>query len=286
MTNDPGDSPGSSAPEPLSEVPPKWSLVSATIGSIISVLTILTGLVRLADLGKHPSSLIAAVLAFVAGAVVMPPVTRALRAKLALLRPWSAPPIVYIALMFTGTAIGHQDDPAAKGVSPPQQVAPSTPAAPASTAPAASPSEAAASVAPPSLWVYDTSNDKMRGTTTNVAFVESTDHPEFAFPYAGGSTVGLMLRKAGKGEDVMMTVDKGQFICNPLDGAIPVKFDDSPIQQFQCANSSDGNTSRVFLVPAKRFITQVRKARRVIAEPEFFQAGTHQITFMTDGLKW
>lgn len=138
----------------------------------------------------------------------------------------------------------------------------------------------------PARWGYDATPDAMRGTVTRRAWVASEDHPQFEFPYAGGSTLTLILQNRGGRDDIVLSVDKGQFLCSPYRGQVSVKFDRGPVQKFGCLQPSDGRSNAIFIVPARRFISQLRGAGRVTVEAEFFQAGRRQVTFQTNGLRW
>ena len=137
-----------------------------------------------------------------------------------------------------------------------------------------------------SNWHYHVTPDEMRGTTIKSAFLAADNELQFDFPYAGGSTVTIMLRDTAGHDDVALVLDKGQFVCNPFGGTVPAKFDDGPIEKFACNSTSDGSSTVMFLHPPSRFISRLRSSRRLIIEPEFFQAGTLQVTFNITGLKW
>ena len=173
----------------------------------------------------------------------------------------------------------------ARAADAPSTAPPPLKAAPTITEPSGPPATAPPTA--PSPWAYDDRHDAMRGTTMRLAWVASDTHPTFDFPYAGGSTLTLQLRHRGASDDVMLFLDRGQFICQPFgEGHVSVKFDDGPVQRFGCGEASDGRATVIFLMPAGRFISQLRKAHRVIIEAEFYQSGSHQITFQTAGLKW
>jgi hypothetical protein len=68
------------------------------------------------------------------------------------------------------------------------------------------------------------------------ASLESDKQLSFGFPYNGGSTGKLTLRISPKyGRDVILEIEKGQFLCSSFDRcAVHVKFDKRPIEPYSC----------------------------------------------------
>lgn len=138
-----------------------------------------------------------------------------------------------------------------------------------------------------SKWEYSEDRDQMRGTVTRYNNLYSENQLDFAFPYSGGSQASIQVReKAGK-LAVMLIVDKGQFICNPfLKSTLAVKFDNKPVQHFDCRTAADGSANIIFVLPAKQFLNALKKSHHVIVEANFFQEGPRQMEFMSAGLDW
>jgi hypothetical protein len=97
----------------------------------------------------------------------------------------------------------------------------------------------------------------------------------------------LWVRKRGGSLDAAFEVEKGQILCNSFsESVVSIKFDDGPVQKFRCTDASDGSNNVAFLLPAGRFLSEVKKSKRTIVEAEFFQQGRQQFTFDTAGLAW
>jgi hypothetical protein len=127
----------------------------------------------------------------------------------------------------------------------------------------------------------------MRGETTDYAEVTSDNELDFAFPYAGGSSGILMLRRRSRLTDVMLKIDKGQFICNPITGArIEARFDEGPIRRLRCSEPRDGSANLLFLAPEAALVAELRAAHRLTIEAEFYREGSQQLNFTVEGLKW
>jgi TonB family protein len=154
-----------------------------------------------------------------------------------------------------------------------------TPSAPARPAAKAS--------APRSLskWKYETSHDKMRGTTTRYARLESQTVLRFGFPYGPGRPTLMLRETPSDGLNVMILVH-GQFLCNSYSGeSVAVKFDTGPIEEFGCSEPTTG-TGVLFIEDEDRFLSGLQKAKHIIVEPQFFEYGKQQVEFDVSGLNW
>lgn len=137
-----------------------------------------------------------------------------------------------------------------------------------------------------SKWEYSNDTDQMRGTTSAQASVTSDNTVDLQFPY-GEVSGQLWLRKRGGSLDAAFEVEKGQILCQSFeDSYVSIKFDNGSVQKFRCTDASDGSNNVAFLLPAGRFLSEVKKSKQTIVEAEFFQQGRQQFTFDTAGLSW
>lgn len=137
-------------------------------------------------------------------------------------------------------------------------------------------------------WEYDTSQDKMRGTTTKFAFLESRNLVSLDFPYQPGTKMTIMLRRklSSKNDEVILRVDKGQVPCH-FDGcSVAVKFGDGKVQTFYGNGPESHSSDMIFLSSSASFIKSIKAGKPLIIEVKFFQAGPKQFEFDTVGLKW
>jgi hypothetical protein len=128
----------------------------------------------------------------------------------------------------------------------------------------------------------------MRGSTDSYATLESVNGLGFGFPYNRGKSWGgiRLQRTAGSGVRALLTITQGQFVCGVDGCSVPVKFDEGPIEALWCSGTADGDTTALFVGDPKQFISRIRRAHRVIVEPQFFQEGSRQLEFMPRGLVW
>jgi hypothetical protein len=135
-------------------------------------------------------------------------------------------------------------------------------------------------------WVYADGRDPMRGTIRS-ANIASANKLEFAFPYDGGATATLSLRKIGGDLNVMIRVDKGQFICYGMGNTeVRAKFDGREIEDYTCGRAADGSSNVLFIRSESSFLASLKKAKTLIVEATFYQAGARQMTFHVEGLNW
>ncbi len=136
-------------------------------------------------------------------------------------------------------------------------------------------------------WVYKTDTDKMTSKVNHHAILIATNKLDFEAPYDGGSTASIVIRQKGKGSDVLLVVDKGQFNCEITDGCkVNIRFDNNQPISFQASEPSDGSSTILFISPEKKFIANVKKAKKMIVQAEFYQSGLRTMEFNVDGLKW
>ena len=136
-------------------------------------------------------------------------------------------------------------------------------------------------------WEYNSDTDKMRGTTTNFADNPSLNSANFQFPYNGESHLHILLRHSSDGNDVIFTIDKGQFHCKYDGCEISVKFDNEPIKSYSVGEADSGKTDVLFLSTGEAaFINKLKKSKKVMIEAPFFNEGRQQFEFNTIGLDW
>lgn len=132
---------------------------------------------------------------------------------------------------------------------------------------------------PPTQWIYDLHNDQMGGRV-GTASVQSSNRFEFDFPYQGAQHATLTTARRSQGDrlDVIVRIERGQFMCS-LDCAVTVRFDDGKPQRWGAVGPADHSTEVIFLGSESRFLSQLKRARVVRIQASFFQEGSHVLTF-------
>jgi hypothetical protein len=136
-------------------------------------------------------------------------------------------------------------------------------------------------------WQYENLEDKM-GESSKIASVEANEKVNFDFPYNGGSTATLMIRKKGKdNSSVMLTLTKCQFNGTSLDDInVRIKFDNEQPKTYSAGLPSDGSSDLIFIHGGNKLLEKIKSSKKIIIEAEFYNEGNRQIEFNTEGLNW
>lgn len=135
-------------------------------------------------------------------------------------------------------------------------------------------------------WQFKSTSDPMGRGTRHEATVTSSNSVNFPFPYAGTQRALLVLR-SGPGHDdldVVLFLQRAQFLCQLDDCRAAVRFDDADAVDVRAVGSSSHAMNVIFLRDEANFIEQARAAKRVKIEAEFYQFGRFVFDFPVSGL--
>jgi len=123
-------------------------------------------------------------------------------------------------------------------------------------------------------WSYESETDRMTGRVVKAATINSTNVVNFDFPYQGVQRGRLELRLHPRyGRNVILDIDKGQFLCR-IDGCtVSIRFDEAKPQTFSAAEPADHSTTALFIRDYGRFLSQVRRAKKIAIEQSSFSRG-------------
>lgn len=135
---------------------------------------------------------------------------------------------------------------------------------------------------PSKNWIYDSSEDQMRGQKSFYAGNESTNSVDLEFPY-NNSTMSILFRE-DKEFDILLKV-KGQFHCNSYSETcyVNIKADDKPIKKFTYVESDSGNSNTVFIKNSKELYDLIKISNKLIIEAPLFRGGRVQYNFDVAG---
>ena len=189
-------------------------------------------------------------------------------------------------LLFTAASImlSHCDPPAPK--------VPATLPAP---QPTQSPTEAQQSQPAPDknetlrslglAWNYSDSQDDMGKGNIRQAYVNSSNTFEFNFPYQRPQRATLQLRKHPRfGKDVILSIERGQFMCGANGCTVQVRFDDGNVQTDSATEPADHSSTALFIRGYDRFVTAAHQSKAVAIEAQFFREGNRVLQFNTSEL--
>lgn len=129
-------------------------------------------------------------------------------------------------------------------------------------------------------WIYEETR------TGYKAFTVSPTALNFPFPYDGGSTATLTLRRRSGETHVYIEVSKGQFNRSFQGGAARVRFDNRPAVSYPLVAAANGRANILFFANEQSLIGQLRKARTLVVTVEFAGQDTRDIRFGTANLQW
>jgi|SRR5687767_12830252 len=136
-------------------------------------------------------------------------------------------------------------------------------------------------------WRYEEQDDKMAGGKVKRAIATSLNEVNFGFPYQGKQRATLLLRVHPRyGKDVVLFMEKGQFLCRHDGCNVAVKFGDGKPQSFSASPPDDHSTTVLFIRGHDRFVAGAKKVTKVLIEAQFYQQGSHVFEFEVGGLKW
>ena len=141
-------------------------------------------------------------------------------------------------------------------------------------------------VIPSSKWLYSDEEDKMTSKKKYYAQLIANDELMFDFPYNGGSVATLTIRKKRGEVDAMLKISKGQFIHDYEGGSIKVRFGNAKPSIYAISKSSDQSSNLIFIDNVSRFISNLKKYKKLLIEAEFYNEGVRQIEFNIEGFKW
>lgn len=137
-------------------------------------------------------------------------------------------------------------------------------------------------------WRYRVDADPMTSKKARYASIDSENTLNFDFPYQGEQHGTLILRDHPiHGRDVMITIDKGQILCQSYeDCTIRVRFDEGSPQRWNAAGPADNRSTVIFLRNEGGFIQRLRAAKVVRIQIPIYQEGEPMLEFHIGGFDY
>ncbi len=136
-------------------------------------------------------------------------------------------------------------------------------------------------------WQYNDKEDALTSKKVYHAVLQSDNSLYLNAPYDGGSDCYIELRNKDGENDVIVSVTKGQFLVDVVDGEnIKVRFDSSAAETYSCSGAADYNTTMLFVNDTGRFISRLKKAKKVLIRAGFYDNGLQDMEFFAKGLEW
>lgn len=132
-------------------------------------------------------------------------------------------------------------------------------------------------------WVYDKTTDPIRGDT-NTAAIDSNELLDLKSPYSGYQRATILVREMKGKREVIISIQKGQLICDFRDCSINAKFDSGAVRKWSTSKASDHSSTVLFIDNAASFIKELQSKKVAYIELEFYQQGVQTLSFNIEGL--
>ena len=134
-------------------------------------------------------------------------------------------------------------------------------------------------------WRYEKTTDKT-GNPVYKASLLASNVLQFPYPYTGGSTATLGIRKGTESTYVYIEVSNGQFNRSFQSGSALVRFDGQAPITYSLSAAANGRANIVFFDNGRSLIKHLKTARHVTILVKFPGQATQTIKFRTADLQW
>ncbi|MDB5240354.1 MAG: hypothetical protein JWP57_979 [Spirosoma sp.] len=134
-------------------------------------------------------------------------------------------------------------------------------------------------------WRYEKTTDRT-GNPVYKASLLSSNVLQFPYPYTGGSTATLGIRKGNESTYVSIEVSNGQFNRSFQAGSALVRFDGQAPITYSLSAAANGRANIVFFDKASALIKRLKTAKDVTMQVKFPGQTTQTIKFRSAGLQW
>lgn len=133
---------------------------------------------------------------------------------------------------------------------------------------------------PARAWERREGVDELTGRPIISNVARSQEEFELDFPYQGRQRARLTLREHPRfGNDVMLSVDRGQILCHSSRCTVDVVFGGGDPIRWRADPSDSGSSEVVFLSQHDRFVRELRRAPEVRIALTFYRSGARTFTF-------
>lgn len=133
-----------------------------------------------------------------------------------------------------------------------------------------------------SAWLASKDQDDMSSKTIYHAEVHSSNTLNFAPPYYGEQRATLTVRKHPRwGQNVYISIEKGQLLCGYPSCSVIVRFDDGPAQTFSANGPEDHSSTVLFINNEARFVERLKKSKTVAIQMNVYRHGAPIVKFDT-----
>ncbi|WP_293373586.1 hypothetical protein [Nevskia sp.] len=135
-------------------------------------------------------------------------------------------------------------------------------------------------------WVKRDFIDDASGKPASEVSVRSVNTHAFPFPYQGGTSMWLTVRKHPRwGREVYVSIDRGQLVCGYSDCNVIVRVHGKDARTATASRSGDSSSTVLFIRGHDRFTKDLLKADRLTIAATFYQQGERAFEFNVKGFQ-
>lgn len=140
----------------------------------------------------------------------------------------------------------------------------------------------------PKNWDYDNEADEMGRGEIKRAVTRSSNAVFFHPPYDGAQHGLFIIRDHPKyGKDLILQIHSGQFLFNIDDQCrVVIRLDDQKPQSFTGTQAADRSTTVCFIHGYTKLLPQIKRAKTMKIEAQFYEDGDQVFSFDVEGLQW
>lgn len=134
-------------------------------------------------------------------------------------------------------------------------------------------------------WEYRKETNPM-GDEQKFYSVSSTDLVYLDFPYEGGSSGTITIRKKnGRIDAIMFLISQGQIHTEVEGNYFRIRFDEEKPVNWSMSESATGSSDIMFFDNETALLNKIKKSKKVTLEVPFYNNGNQHFVFNTENLK-
>jgi hypothetical protein len=137
---------------------------------------------------------------------------------------------------------------------------------------------------PVTIWSHSGLTDEMTGKSYAFSTVQSRNTVNFDFPYQGEqrATLSIRTKHPRHGNDVILTIERGQFLAGVDSVKVLARFDEGASVTFWANGPADHGTTALFISNYAKFVGLMRKANVVRLQTPIYQQGAPVFEFQVE----
>lgn len=129
-------------------------------------------------------------------------------------------------------------------------------------------------------WIHTTQHDAISNNNIQISTTQSKYPLNFSFPYQGEQYAKLLVRRHPRyGLDVILQIEKGQFLAGVTGVTVNARFDEKTTTSFHAVGPEDYDSKTLFLNNEAKFLSLLAKSKVLILSTSVYQEGEQTMIF-------